>query len=58
MLNELVENDEYSYLTEKLDWYFLPVTNPDGYVYTWENKENENRYWRANRIERNGCVSI
>ena len=48
-LNELVENNEFSYLTEKLDWYFLPVTNPDGYAFTWEKKEQKDtngRYWR------------
>merc|ERR1711892_295537 len=32
MLNELVENDAaHPELTENLDWYFLPVANPDGY---------------------------
>ncbi|KAF4522164.1 hypothetical protein B566_EDAN010424 [Ephemera danica] len=27
------------------DWYILPVANPDGYVYSW----NEDRFWRHNR---------
>ena len=32
-------------LLENLDWYFLPVTNPDGYAFTWEH----DRMWRKTR---------
>lgn len=32
-------------LTDNLDWYFLPVVNPDGYEYTWTN----DRLWRRTR---------
>ena len=24
-------------LLDELDWYFMPVHNPDGYVFTWEH---------------------
>jgi len=46
MMHELIENDaEHSDLTENLDWFFLPVVNPDGYAYTQSN----NRMWRKTR---------
>ena len=46
MLKELVENDNaHPELTENLDWYILPVHNPDGYAYTQSN----NRMWRKTR---------
>lgn len=28
-----------------IDWYFLPVMNPDGYAYT----HNGDRLWRKNK---------
>jgi len=46
MMHELIENDaDHSDLTEKLDWYFLAIVNPDGYAYTHSN----NRLWRKTR---------
>ena len=46
-MKELVENsDQYPpELLDKLDWYILPVHNPDGYDYT----RTSNRMWRKNR---------
>ena len=45
MLKELVENDaQHADLTDNLDWYFLPVHNPDGYEYSRSDK----RDWRKN----------
>merc|ERR1719228_1160340 len=35
MAMELIENDaQHPDLTKDLDWYILPVLNPDGYLYT------------------------
>ena len=43
MLNELVENDgAHPDLTDKLDWYFLPSHNPDGY----HKSQTDDRMWR------------
>jgi len=43
MLNEVVENDAaHPDLTENLDWYFLPVHNPDGY----RKSIDDDRMWR------------
>ncbi|ESN98863.1 hypothetical protein HELRODRAFT_107039 [Helobdella robusta] len=32
-------------LLDKYDWHFIPVVNPDGYLYTW----TASRLWRKNR---------
>merc|ERR1712183_1256924 len=46
MLKELVENDsDHQDLLENIDWYILPVVNPDGYLYT----QTDNRLWRKTR---------
>ena len=47
MMKEVVENDRWHpHLTDKLDWYFLPVLNPDGYEYS---RKPGNRMWRKTR---------
>lgn len=45
-VNNLVENweDQPAYM-RNIDWYILPVLNPDGYEYTHQS----NRLWRKNR---------
>jgi len=41
LIKELVEREgDHPELTEKLDWYFLPVANPDGYAHTMSNGTN------------------
>ena len=43
MLNELLEDAvNHPDLLSKLDWYFLPSVNPDGYQYSRE----VDRMWR------------
>jgi len=51
MLHELVENDAaHPDLTEKLDWYFLPSHNPDGY----RKSRNDDRMWRKTTTHYSG----
>jgi murein tripeptide amidase MpaA len=38
-------NPEVQDLADNIDWYFLVITNPDGYEYT----RTENRNWRKTR---------
>ena len=47
-VNRLVrrsKSDKPFLLTEKLDWYIMPMLNPDGYAYS----RNTDRMWRKNR---------
>ncbi|XP_046651366.1 carboxypeptidase A2-like [Daphnia pulicaria] len=36
---------EITSLVDRFDWFITPVSNPDGYVYSWLN----DRLWRKNR---------
>jgi len=46
IINQLVEkNATNSALTDAVDWYILPVLNPDGYEYS----HTTNRLWRKSR---------
>merc|ERR1719452_116646 len=54
MLNEVIENDAaHPEFTEKLDWYFLPSHNPDGY----QLSRDSDRMWRktTTHYEGNPC---
>jgi len=41
-------------LTDRYDWYIMPVMNPDGYAYTHTN----DRMWRKNRRPNTGSVCV
>ncbi|PVH23810.1 hypothetical protein CXQ85_004104 [Candidozyma haemuli] len=45
MLRHWEENPHDSKTLAQLDFLFIPVLNPDGYVYSWET----DRLWRKNR---------
>lgn len=46
IINELVEDwDDLPEYIQNIDWYILPVTNPDGYEYSHES----DRLWRKSR---------
>jgi len=51
MAMELVENNaNHPDLTQDLDWYILPVMNPDGYKFT----QTDDRMWRKTRNDNGG----
>ena len=48
MIKELLGNSQRHFnLIDKLDWYFMPVMNPDGYVHS--NHSKKDRCWRKSR---------
>jgi hypothetical protein len=59
MLNELVENNTaHPELIDMLDWYFLPVHNPDGYYKTRPEALKSERLWRKSRSVYDGGTNI
>lgn len=50
---------EATYLVDKREMYFVPVVNPDGYVYNQQIAPNGGGLWRKNRRDvGNGCYGI
>nr|ACO12383.1 Carboxypeptidase B [Lepeophtheirus salmonis] len=55
VMNELINNQEkYGEIVDELDWYFMPIVNPDGYVYSMEHDSN----WRTNRAKHSKCIGV
>jgi len=54
IISELVENyAAHPDLVDNVDWYIMPVINPDGYEFSHTNS----RLWRKNRRPNNGnCI--
>ncbi|XP_066953172.1 carboxypeptidase B1-like isoform X2 [Macrobrachium rosenbergii] len=50
-IEKLIANTK---LTKSIEWQIIPMLNPDGYVYTW----NQNRLWRKNRSPSSVCVGV
>lgn len=47
-------NLELTELVNSLEFYIIPVVNPDGYVFTWTS----NRLWRKNRRVVGSCIGV
>ncbi|KRT84501.1 Peptidase [Oryctes borbonicus] len=45
VIQQLVENKDNKHMIENINWYIIPVLNPDGYEYTFSHE----RFWRLNR---------
>ncbi|XP_053402229.1 carboxypeptidase B-like [Mercenaria mercenaria] len=43
-------------MVDSFDWYILPVTNPDGYVYTFT--DDRTRMWRKTRSKHGFCYGV
>ena len=49
LLENYENNNEVAYLLNNRELYFIPVVNPDGYVYNQKNYPNGGGMWRKNR---------
>ncbi|XP_052818572.1 carboxypeptidase B-like [Mya arenaria] len=56
MLDLYKLDPELTAAVDKFDWYILPVTNPDGYSFTW--KDDKSRLWRKTRSPQGKCIGV
>ncbi|ELU10347.1 hypothetical protein CAPTEDRAFT_158182 [Capitella teleta] len=54
MVTSYGSDDDVTKMIDAYDWYFVPVMNPDGYVYSWET----NRNWRKSRNINEGSTCM
>jgi len=55
MIDQLVNNKDTKPLTDGLNWYMVPMVNPDGYEYSRETE----REWRKTRSKQAGdCIGV
>lgn len=49
LLENYESDDEIKQLVDNTEMYFVPIVNPDGYIYNQENDPNGGGMWRKNR---------
>src|SRR6218665_1451779 len=49
LLENYATNDEVKYLVDNTEMYFVPMVNPDGYIYNQTTDPNGGGMWRKNR---------
>ena len=54
LLENYGTNPEVTYLVDNREFYFVPVINPDGYVYNQQISPNGGGMWRKNRRNSTG----
>ncbi|MCB9050172.1 MAG: T9SS type A sorting domain-containing protein [Lewinellaceae bacterium] len=59
LLENYGNDAEATYLVDHREMYFVPVVNPDGYVYNQQTNPNGGGLWRKNRRDAgNSCFGI
>jgi carboxypeptidase T len=59
LLENYNTDNSVKYLVDNRELYFVPVVNPDGYVYNEQTNPNGGGLWRKNRkIDIGGCVGV
>lgn len=54
LLENYGTDDEITYLIDNLEMYFVPVVNPDGYEYNYQQNPSGGGMWRKNMKDNNG----
>lgn len=58
LLENYGTNPEATYLLNNRELFFVPVANPDGYVYNQTTNPNGGGMWRKNRRNNGSCYGI
>ncbi len=59
LLENYGTDEEATYLLDHRELYFIPIVNPDGYVYNQTTNPNGGGFWRKNRRDNGGgCFGI
>jgi hypothetical protein len=58
LLDNYNTNPEAKYLVDSREIYFVPVVNPDGYVYNQTTNPNGGGSWRKNRRNNGSCFGV
>ncbi|KAH3722332.1 carboxypeptidase B-like [Dreissena polymorpha] len=56
MLDRYKIDSDITKMVDMFDWYLLPITNPDGYAFTWTG--DQNRLWRKTRSKHGLCYGV
>ena len=56
LLENYETNEEVQYLIDNTEMYFIPVINPDGYVYNEQENPDGGGLWRKNRRDNGGIL--
>ncbi len=54
LLRQYESDPRIQAVVDGVDFYFVPMVNPDGYEFTWTT----DRYWRKNRRDNNGHCGV
>lgn len=58
LLENYGTNPEATYLLNNREIFFVPVVNPDGYVYNQTTNPNGGGFWRKNRRNNGSCFGV
>ncbi|WP_170152858.1 M14 family zinc carboxypeptidase [Ulvibacter antarcticus] len=59
LLENYATNPQVQYLIDNRELYFVPVVNPDGYVYNEQTNPDGGGLWRKNRnVNSGGCMGV
>jgi carboxypeptidase T len=58
LLDNYGTNPEATYLVNNREIFFVPVANPDGYVYNQTTNPNGGGFWRKNRRNNGTCYGV